>query len=445
MRALLWLSVFLLTQSYAQRKNNFTKPVQFSLTPGISTNGLHPGGFSNYISINLTSGYSSANYLFEVGVISNLNETGTRGLQFAGIANLTGGNSFSGMQAKEIDRKIREGFEANLSGAQFAGITNIVLNNVFGWQTAGGVNLVKGALMGFQVAGISNTVMKYSFGVQIAGAYNISAQSIDGVQIATLFNITEGGLFGVQLSLLNKAGYTEGINSFNNNDPTGVQIGLVNMATQKMNGFQIGLINYGKRTQGTQIGLINIYNNGKDPQTRDGTSIGLLNIGSAFSLSAYATELFPVNFEIGTGTSKNVRMATEYVSKYIMNGLIYANDPGFLSTREQWAVGYGLKKFHFNRSVTPGMMRFRYFAFGVDWLHVNHQRKKLTKELSLLSRPMVAVGSRLHPKNKSFFFFVSAAYNVYRSASGRKIDSFIEGSGSKWQQWPGFSGGIMVN
>jgi hypothetical protein len=58
---------------------------------------------------------------------------------------------------------------------------------------------------------------------------------------------------------------------------------------------------------------------------------------------------------------------------------------------------------------------------------------------------MIAVGSRLHPKNKSFFFFVSAAYNVYRSASGKKIDSFIEGSGSKWQQWPGFSGGVMVN
>lgn len=90
------------------------------------------------------------------------------------------------------------------------------------------------------------------------------------------------------------------------------------------------------------------------------------------------------------------------------------------------------------------MMRFRYLSFGVDWMHVNHEKKKFTTELSLLSRPGISAGSRLHPKNKSFFFFVAAAYNVYRSASGKKIDSLVEGGGSTWQYWPGFSAGVSV-
>jgi hypothetical protein len=444
MRVPVWLIVIAFTQTFAQQKNNFTKVFQLSLAPGISTNGMHPGGFTNYFSVNLTSGYSSANYLFEVALISNLNENETRGLQFSGIANVTGGNSFSGMQPKEIDKTIRGGFEANLSGAQFSGVANIVLNNVFGWQTTGGVNVVKGALMGFQLAGISNTVMKYSFGVQLAGLYNVSAESMDGVQVAGLFNITQGGLYGVQLSLFNKAEFTRGINSFANNDPTGVQIGLVNIA-KKMDGFQIGLINFGNRTQGTQIGLINIYNNGREPQTRDGTSIGLLNIGSAFSLMAFTSDIFAMNFEIGTGTSKNVRMASDRTAKYIMNGLIYSKTPAALNKHEPWALGYGLKKYFFNKSMLPGMMRFRFFSFGVDWMHVNHERKKITKELSLVSRPVITAGSRLHPKNKTFFFFASAAYNVYRSDSGKKIDRVIEGGGSTWQHWPGFSAGISIH
>lgn len=347
------------------------------------------------------------------------------------------------MQKKEIDRTVRQGFEANLSGAQFSGLANVVLNNVFGWQTTGGVNVVKGALIGFQVAGISNTVIKYSFGVQLAGLYNVSAQSMDGVQVAGLFNVTQGGLYGVQLSLFNKAGFTEGINSVGNRYPTGVQIGLVNMA-QSVNGFQFGMINLGKRTQGTQIGLINIYNNGREPQTRDGTSIGIINIGSAFSLSAFASDLFAMNFGIETGTPKNARMSNDRTIKYIMNSITYSKTPSFVNKRQPWAIGYGLKKYFFNKSAVPGMMRFRYLSMGADWLHVNHERKKFTKELSLLSRPNVAVGSRLHPKNKSFYFFVAAAFNVYRSASGQKFGSAVESGGTKWQHWPGFSAGVAV-
>jgi len=439
----LCLSCFNLLQAQNQK---FVRLFQFSLTPAISTNGLHPGGFTNYFSLNLTSGYSARNYLIELGVISNLNEEETRGLQFAGISNMTGANLFAGLQLREIDKKKREGAEANLSGLQFSGLANVVLNNVFGGQATGGVNVSKGALHGFQVSGISNTVGKYAFGLQLAGLYNVAVESMDGVQVASLFNVTQGGLFGVQLAVFNKAGFIEGVNSFINDKPSGLQLGLINHA-KTMNGFQIGLVNISRRMQGTQVGLINIYNNGKSPQTRDGTSIGLVNIGSSGYVALYATDLFLTNIEISTGTFKNHRINTDVREKQIQNGLIYSTSPAFLSDNESWAVGYGLKKYFFNRSLAPGYHKLNFFSLGVDFLHVNHERKKFTKELSLLSRPNVSFGSRLHPKNKRYYFFAAATYNIYRSGGDRAIDTLLKeasGKPGRLQYAPGFAAGILI-
>jgi hypothetical protein len=452
MRFVALLALIVCFGAHAQRKVNFVKPFHFSVAPGLGTNGLHPGGYINYFAINLTSGYSSANYILEIGGISNLNVNETRGLQFAGIANITGGNAYAGMQLKEIDQKVKSGFETNLSGAQFSGVTNVVLKNVFGWQTTGGFNVVKGALIGLQIAGISNTVYKYSFAVQLAGLWNVSAESMDGVQVAGLFNITKGGLYGLQLSAFNRAGIMEGKNSFNNEDPTALQLGLVNMA-DGMNGFQIGLINISKRMQGTQIGLINIYRNGKSPLTRDGTSIGLLNIGSGGYFSVYATELFYTNIEIATGTVKNRRIIDERREIQVQNALIFSNELNFIREHPSWALGYGLKKMYFNRSSLPGMNKMRFFSFGSDFMHVNHDRKKITKELSLVTRPGIAFGSRLHPYLKGIFknmyFFASVAYNFYVSDSGKRISPSSMGSkgaigGKSYETWPGFSAGVHI-
>ena len=430
--------------SFAQWKKDFIKPFQFSLAPGVGTNGMHPGGYSNYFSVNITSGYSAASYAVEIAGISNLNIMETRGLQFAGIANVTGGNAFERLQEKEIEKLIREGFEANLSGVQISGITNIVLNNVFGWQATGGVNLSKGAMFGFQLAGISNTVYKYSFGVQLAGLYNASVQSMDGVQIAGLFNFTNGGLYGLQIALLNKAKSMEGKNSFELNDPSGVQIGLINLAG-KMNGFQIGLINRAYRSQGTQIGLINIYRNGKNPETRDGTAIGLLNIGDYGHAALYASDLFLTNFEFATGTFKNRRKMGDKKDKYVENGLIYSNDPGFIDRTERWSVGYSLRKLYFNRSLTPGYNHIYFYAIGLEFQHINFERKNWTRELSLVTRPSFMIGSRLHPRNKNFFFFVSAALNMYATDHSRLLTSFSgEGQGRGMNFWPGFASGILI-
>lgn len=386
----------------------------------------------------------------EIGGISNLNEEKTRGLQIGGLVNLTGANAFAGMTDKEKDQKIRSGFEANLTGMQISGVTNIVINNVFGSQITGGVNVTKGAIIGCQVAGVSNVVYKYSFGVQLAGLWNSSVQSMDGVQVAGLMNYTSGELYGVQVAAVNKAGYIEGKNSVPNDKPTGVQIGLVNMA-RKMNGFQIGLVNFAQRSQGTQIGLINIYRKGKDVGTRDGTAIGLVNVGDVVHVAVYADELFFTNYEISTGNMKNRRMNQELTNKYIVNSLIFSNTSnGFVSDHKSWAFGYGLKKFHYTRSDLPGLAEFRFLSYGVEFMKMNYEAKKVTKDLSLLARPKVSVGTRLHRKLPEVYVFCALTYSFFWSESETGISpGFMETSkeleNKLLEMWPGVSFGIHLH
>lgn len=432
----------------AQRKLKTEKLFQFSIAPGVGTNGLEPGSFNNHFSFNLTSGYSASNSVLEIAMISNLNTNRTGGLQFAGLANLTGANAFAGLQPKEKDAKLRSGFEANLVGAQFSGVTNVVITNVFGSQITGGVNLVKGALMGFQLAGVSNVVHKYSFGVQVAGISNASQQSMDGVQVALLSNYTSGGLYGVQVGVFNKIGYSEGKNSTDNNDATGIQIGLVNDA-DKMNGLQIGLINRGKHVQGTQIGLINIYRGGKDKGTKDGTSIGLINIGDFGYLAVYANEMFGFNYELSTGNIKNKRMQADR-NINIQSTLIYSRNAWGSDRNGQWAFGYGLKKMIFNRSFTPGMNEFRFHSFGIDFIHLNKEARKIAKEFNLLSRFNVMVGTRLAPKLLNVYVFGGLTANVYYGQIGDDSSSgFLswdkEANGKLIKYWPGISFGVLLH
>ncbi len=426
----------------AQRKRDFIRTAHFSIAPALGSNGFHPGGYSNYFSIHLTSGYASASYLFEIAGISNLNVTETRGLQVAGITNITGANAFAGMSPKEIDKLVREGFEPNLSGIQISGLTNVVLNNVFGAQFTGGVNVAGGALQGVQVGGIGNMVTKYTFGIQLAGVFNMSVASMDGLQLSSLYNMTKNELFGVQVAAFNSAGVMHGRNSYENNDPTGLQIGLVNRS-RVMNGFQIGLINIGKTVQGTQIGLINFYSGGKTPQTRDGTSIGLVNIGSTGYFAVYTSELFTANVEIATGTNKNRRMSGENTTREIINALIYGKSPG----DDEWTIGYGLRKKYLNRSTAPGYGHIRFLMFGVDALHYNHT-SSLTRELSLIGRPNISAGSRFHPRNRNFFFFATLAYNFYFTDTGQSVRTLFSNSSKEeedgFTHWPGFSAGVLV-
>ncbi|MCX8490654.1 MAG: hypothetical protein ORN54_06260 [Cyclobacteriaceae bacterium] len=431
---------------YAQQNIKQEKRFQFSLVPALGTNGLQPGSFTNYISINITSGYSAKNLVFEMGGISNLNTSGTRGLQFAGIANITGANAFSGLSKKEKDQKLKTGFNSHLFGAQFSGVTNIVIDEIFGAQITGGFNLGKNALIGFQAAGVANFVYKYTLGVQIGGLWNVSVASMDGLQLSGLMNYTAGGLYGMQLGLINRAGYTEGKNSFENKNPWGLQLGLINIA-DRMNGFQFGLINISKQSQGTQIGLVNIYRRGKVIGTKDGTAIGLVNIGDVGYTAIYANELFALNYEIATGNRKNGRVKLDSKNTYLENALIYSHSA---FDKGSWAIGYGLKKMFFSRSDLPGMTEFRFLSYGIDLQHINFSPGEFTKALSLLLRLKLEIGSRLSPKLNSVYLYGAISYNAYLTDTGNKLapeflTTGVYSDNQIFELWPGLSVGILLH
>jgi hypothetical protein len=399
MRTLLVLVPFLLLAPlaplFAQRDVPIrNRAFQLSLAPALGTNGLHPGSFNNHISIHLTSGYAAASLLFEVAAISNLNVNRTRGWQMAGVANITGGNAFGSLTKKEREEKIKSGFAPHLSGAQLAGLTNVVMGDAFGLQLTGGVNLNKGALIGVQLSGVANVVYKYSMGVQVAGFSNTSVASFSGVQLAVFSNHTQGDMAGWQLSLFNQAGNTEGVNSSNRTQPTGLQVGLLNMA-RKMDGFQIGLVNIAGQSQGTQIGLVNIYKGGRQAETKDGTAIGLVNAGDVTYASVYASELFALNYELSTGTRKNGRVKLDGRNVYVTNALIFSH---VAFERDAWAMGYGLKKMFFNRSELPGRAESKFIGYGIDVQHVNEESGNITRQLNLLTRLKLMAGTRLVPK-----------------------------------------------
>jgi len=441
------LCVFKSITVFAQRDVPIQEKIfQLSLSPALGTNGLHPGSFENYFAINLTSGYSSANIILEIATISNLNVNYTRGVQLAGLSNITGGNAFGALTKKESLQKVKEGFAPYLSGAQFSGLTNIVLGPVFGGQFTGGINLTKDALTGWQLSGIANIVYKYSFGLQTSALFNASVYSFDGVQIAGLSNYTRGELAGLQLALLNQAGDIAGRNTYNSTNPTALQLGLFNFA-RNMDGFQVGLINFARRSQGTQIGLINIYRAGKQTETRDGTAIGLLNFGSLTSLSFYANELFALNYELSTGNRKNGRIKMDRANVYVTNALIYSHHAFH---DESWALGYGLKKMFFNRSEMPGQTESKFIGYGIDLIHLNKEKGKLTKELNLITRLKILAGTRIAPKLPGINWFAALSINARATDTTDELPADLLRTSQNVADlrltfWPGLSLGILIH
>lgn len=445
---LLMCTTFFYGEVCAQRRIDFTKPLYLSIVPGFGTNGFHPGGYTNLISLHLTSGYSASNRLLEIAGISNLNTQGTSGIQIATLSNFTGSNAFAGLEYDEQTQLMRQGFEANLIGAQISGLTNAVLTNVFGWQATGGFNVAKGALFGFQLAGMANIVHKYSFGLQFAGISNVSYQSMDGVQLASISNYTHGGLYGLQVGAFNKADFMEGKNSFQNDGPSGVQIGVINVA-RRMNGMQLGLLNVAKTSQGTQIGLVNLYKGGRMVGTKNGIAVGLLNLGQSEYLAVYANELFYTNIELSTGTFRNYRIESDTKSEYLMNSLIYSNDIGLIDgSRKKWGFGYGLKKYYFSRSGLAYMNHFRFISIGTEFIHLNHEVKKLTKELSLIVKPTLSIGTRVHQRLRWFYVFGALSLNAYWTTTNENGSNFLDTSISLDKSvihlWPGFSVGTLL-
>jgi hypothetical protein len=444
----------LATNAYTQinkKIREYKSTTQFSVFPGISTNGIFSASYYNSYSFNLFGGLSAGNRILEVSVITNVNLKSTTGIQLSGLANVVGANAFINLSQSEERSLISEGFESNFTGIQFSGLLNYVRSNTSGIQITAGMNVVQLNVKGFQLSGIGNSSGSYAIGIQLAGLYNVATESIGGMQISSLFNYTNGQLSGLQLGFINKARRITGKKSTPPTPARGLQIGFVN-GSKKMDGIQVGLINFGGDIRGKQIGLINFFNKaGTKDHVRNGTPIGLLNIGSKGSVfHIFADEIFSTNIEYTTGNCLNCSFVIGSEMPFDDRNQILNKNAlilGYDASHQQWGFGYGFQKMLYNKfTMMPSPFnRKRLISYGLMFLHLN-KNKSIDKSFNLLNRLNVDYGKRWH----SMFVYVSVSLNyfLYTPGSSYNTRSITLNTGNVFgldtTLWPGYGIGIQL-
>lgn len=269
------LTVFcfaLMARAQQDTSKSITLPVQMSVVPPLSTNGLHNASSTNYFSFNLLAGYSGGLEGLEIGGIANLIKNNVHGVQLSGFTNVVGGNT---------------------QGLQMSGFCNVNRGKTDGLQLSGFSNLTNDSSSGLQMAGFTNINREEFSGWQSAGFLNIVGKNLQGVQGAGFCNIVGGNVVGVQAS-----GFTNQIKG----NVEGIQAaGFINTAAGRVKGVQAsGFINVARRLQGTQLGIINFADT-----LESGTPIGLLSIvrkGGFFGIEAHATEALPLGIQVKSGS-----------------------------------------------------------------------------------------------------------------------------------------------
>ena len=162
-----------------------SKPIQFSLIPGLGTHGQMGAQVINQLSLNLIGGYTAGSNGVELAGVFNIDKKDVKCFQAAGVFNLAGGN---------------------LRGVQLAGLYNQDLGSASGLQAAGLINNAADTLKGVQMAGLGNISRKKTIGFQIAGLFNYT-RNLAGVQLGVI-NIADTST-GYMIGLLNltKHGY----------------------------------------------------------------------------------------------------------------------------------------------------------------------------------------------------------------------------------------------
>jgi hypothetical protein len=442
-----------------QRKfREYKRTFQFSLFPGISTNGVSSGHYYNRFSFNLLGGASAGNTFIEVGGLTNTNFKRSNGIQIAGLANLIGTNAFLNLNVSEERTLINNDFECSFKGIQAALLMNYVLDNAKGIQLSGGLNVVGRDFSGVQLALVGNSAGGTSIGFHLAGFYNVVDGSVAGVQISSIFNYTGEELSGTQIALINRAQWMMGRHSTPPTERRSLQIGLLNFC-REMHGTQIGLINFGGGMRGKQFGVINFFQRmGSKEQVRMGTPVGLLNFGSYGTyFRINYSELFPLNAEVSTGNCMNCTWTQSTMPYWDSNQQLNQNVLiiGYDRWNETWGFGYGFQKLLYSKSsMNPKDVenKKRVITYGVRWLHLNRSFS-FDKTLNLVTRLNFDWGKfKWGNRYKSYYWYVGASLNYFIYEDDQEntysISSWKLASGTLSEFsticWPGYNIGIQL-
>ena len=296
---------------------------QASLWPTVGTNQEISGAVVNQFSLNLIAGYARGLEGLEVGAGVNMERSYVKGAQFAGLANLVGGDTKGAQIAGGLNHTMR-----SLEGLQIAGLGNTVWDTLTGVQIAGGANVVKGGMRGTQIAGLCNVTTQDVKGVQVAGGVNVAVKDVDKTQVAGVMNYGRDVSGAQVVGGINVAvgavggGQVAGAINYARDVTGGQVVGGMNIAVDTVRGGQLGVINFARVVNGGQVGILNISD------TITGVSMGILS----FALHGYHrfdlsyTDVLPFTLAFRTGT------------RQFYNVISYSPSVG---SDPSWGFGYG--------------------------------------------------------------------------------------------------------
>lgn len=222
-------------------------------------------------------------------------------------------------QEKEIQKKkvsVTFAHPVSSNGANTNVENTASLNIIYGINSGvngaelsavGGIN--KGDVKGGQFAGVFNATKGNVKGAQFAGVANITKNNVTGGQFSAVSNVTMGDQRGASFA---------GVNNFAKGNVTGGQFGVTNVALQKVNGIQAGVVNVVDTLSGVQFGIVNVSKN-----VERGTPIGLINIVKngyyAIEVTSGDVNVAGISYKMGTTdfyTIFKYGYTPDYISKY---------------------------------------------------------------------------------------------------------------------------------
>ncbi len=410
--------------------------VNFSVAPGLGSNGLNPGTFYNGLSVNLTVDYSAGNNLMGLAGISNFSKYSAYGLQLAGVVNVVGGDL---RQHRNYTRSELLAMRAPFSGIQLAGLGNIVTGDIRGFEGSMVFNVTGGNSQGWQLSGATNMTAEGVTGAQTSALFNFAGLSVSGLQLAAV-NYAKGDLHGAQVGMVNRnrsminpayaTMYGDGLQFGLVNlsgAMGGYQVGLVNRAGS-MNGLQIGLVNSSRAARGCHIGLVNIFDE------HQGHAFGLLNVGDTYHARFWANETFPANIGIVTGTDD------------ISNIIFYSRN--FLYPAQGvWPVqafGYGLSRGTLFNPRDLTSREFFDYRFHASWVNFSGVKQQ---PFNILFNPHLVYGRKIQ---NDLYFSVGGGINAWWMPQShdyrlsRLEVASLKDAGNVWKFWPGVTFGIEI-
>ena len=354
-------------------------PVQFSLIPSISTNGLIGSAITHNFSLNVLAGYTNGVKGVEIGGLFNLNRGEVVGVQIAGLGNLNGGRN-RGLQIGGLFNHNR----ASVGGMQLGGLANVARDSMNGFQMAGLSNVQFGVMRGMQFAGFNNVTLENVDGLQLAGFSNFAQKDVTGSQIAGGINYGReiggaqvGGIANIASGSVNGA-QVAGIGNYSDKVNASQVAGIANISRDSVKGAQVATIfNYGQIVSGAQVGLFNYAD-----------SVG----GAAVGFFSYARKGYH-RVEIGSREYLPVTLAYKSGGTHKFYNII-ALGRNFGPGWGHWGVGYGAG------TAFPGKGRV---GGNVDWLtwQVN-EGEAWTPAVNLVSSLSPGVNVRIHPRLELF-------------------------------------------